>query len=334
MTTMRGLGNTSSYNGGSARYDGLEDRRKTISLKDLPEEMQAAHELLQQLKAVDPKGRQTLLERAQAKDPITQKTLKDVALFFDAIEMPLSRDGVQQFKAERGLGNGPSLAGPVAKAYARAALGGEVLFRVTADEELALRPADKACLQFLRAWSRTKGVGEQMGRLKEALGLGNPPLGADAAALANEYVGAQTVREVSKASSTKNCPLTPEGMAKLIDALEAEKAKAPAANPTSTKPLPAASPTSMKPAAPATTLPPKFAGSLPAARVMSAASTSSTTLVRPPSRASDDAEAPTTKMQRPLAKIDSAVETSPRLPPKPAAAPTTSPPRAPPQKPR
>lgn len=331
MTTMRGLGNTTGYNGGSARYDGLEDRRKTISLKDLPEEMQAAHELLQQLKAVDPKGRQTLLERAQAKDPITQKSLKDVARFFDAIEMPLSRDGVQQFKAERGLGNGPSLAGPVAKAYARAALGGEVLFRVTADEELALRPADKACLQFLRSWSRTKGVGEQMGRLKEALGLGNPPLGADAAALANEYVGAQTVREVSKASSTKNCALTPEGMQKLIELLEAEKAKAPtpAASPTSTKPLPAASPTSTKPAPPATTLPPKFAGSLPAARVMSAASTSQTTLVRPPSRASDDAEAPTTKMQRPLAKMDSAVETSPRLPPKPAVSPSTSPPRSP-----
>ena len=91
--------------------------------------------------------------------------------------------GVARFKADRGLVGGSSLGGSTALAYARALDGGEVLFRVERDEEAALRPADKACLHYLRAFARSRGA-EAMGRLKESLDLGNPPLGPDAAALA------------------------------------------------------------------------------------------------------------------------------------------------------
>ena len=173
MTTMRGLGSTTSYTGGSAKWEGAEDKQRTVNLKDLPPESQAAHEILKTLREVDASG----------------------------------------------------LNPAVIKAYARSVNGGEVLFRVDRGEEANLRPADKACLGFLRTWSRTHGA-EALGRLKEALDLGNPPVGADAAPLANEYVGVNTVREVSKASSMRNCPLTPEGMLTLMTQLEAEKATA------------------------------------------------------------------------------------------------------------
>lgn len=307
MTTTRGLGNTSSYNGGSARWEGLEDKQKTVNIRDLPQESQAAFELLKQMKLVDMKGRATVLERAGAKDPVGQKALQQVAELYFKLDMPLTNPGIARFKAERGLGSGPNLAGAVAKAYARAVIGGEILFRVDANEELNLRPADKACLTFLRSWSRAPRTAEVLGRLKEALALGNPDVSADAAALANEYVGAQTVREVSKASSTKNTPLTHEGMVLLCELVEAENAKAAAA-PAKPGAKPAASPTSAKPlpAAPTTTLPPKFAGSLPAARVTSMA---------PRTPSSDPATTPTlTRPQRSVPAADAVTKPSIKRP--------------------
>ncbi len=289
MTTTRGLGSTTSYNGGSARWEGLEDRQKTVNLRDLPQESQAVHELLKQLKLIDAKGRTKIIERAGAKEPVTQAGLKAIADLYARLDMPLTQGGVNKFKAERGLGTGPNLAGNVAKAYARAVDGGEVLFRVSAEDEQNLRPADKACLTFLRAWSRTPRCAEHLGRLKEALNLGNPEVSADATALANEYVGASTVREVSKASSMNHCDLTPEGMLQLADKVEAHNAK------TGTSAIgkvaaatPATAPPGQKtPASTATTLPPRFAGSIPAQRMQQARSTpagdptTATTLTRP-----------------------------------------------------
>lgn len=225
MTTMRGLGSTTSYTGGSAKWEGAEDKQRTVNLKDLPPESQAAHEILKTLREVDAKGRARILEVAEQKDPVNQMALAAVAALFHRFEMPLNSAGIQRFKADRGLGSGSGLNPAVIKAYARSVNGGEVLFRVDRGEEANLRPADKACLGFLRTWSRTHGA-EALGRLKEALDLGNPPVGADAAPLANEYVGVNTVREVSKASSMRNCPLTPEGMLTLMTQLEAEKATA------------------------------------------------------------------------------------------------------------
>lgn len=316
MTTTRGLGSTTSYNGGSARWEGLEDRGpRTVDVRDLPGESQAAHEILKTLKEGDPKGRARLLQAAQVKEPVTQRGLAAVAELFFRLEMPLTSTGIQRFKAERGLGGGTSVGGPVAKAYARAVEGGEVLFRVDRTEEQNLRPADKALLAFLRAWSRTPGVAEHVGRLKEALGLGNPDVGADAVALANEYIGASTVREVSKASSTKNCDLTPDGMMRLIGILEAERARLPAGSPAkspmaspATQPgssigrMPAGSPTTTP-----STLPPKFMQSLPAAMVATA---------KPGERAPRPAPAPQTSPQTAA--------------PTPAANPSTNPPTNPP----
>jgi hypothetical protein len=272
MTTTRGLGSTTQYNGGSARWEGTEDKQRTVSIKDLPLESQTAHEILKLLRECDPRGRARVLEVAHQKDPVTQQGLAGVASLFQRLEMPLSAPGIQRFKADRGLGGGTALNPACAKAYARAVNGGEVLFRVDRGEEANLRPADKACLGFLRTWSRSHGA-EAVGRLKEALDLGNPEVGPDAAALANEYVGVNTVREVSKASSMRNCPLTPEGMEALSSQLEAEKAKVAAATT-------AASPTT-------TTKLQRPASAAP--KIGTGATT--TTLTRPPSKAPSAAAA-------------------------------------------
>ncbi|MDP2342447.1 MAG: hypothetical protein Q8O67_15935 [Deltaproteobacteria bacterium] len=284
MTTTRGLGSTTQYNGGSARWEGTEDKQRTVSIKDLPLESQAAHEILKLLRECDPKGRTRLLEVARQKDPVTQQGLAGVAALFQRLEMPLNPAGIQRFKADRGLGGGTSLNPACAKAYARAVNGGEVLFRVDRGEEANLRPADKACLGFLRTWSRSHGA-EAVGRLKEALDLGNPEVGADAAALANEYVGVNTVREVSKASSMRNCPLTPEGMDALSTQLEAEKAKATAATAATatrlTRPASNASASAVSPTAATQTRltrPPSSASP-------TISPTTTTTLTRPPSKA-------------------------------------------------
>ncbi len=197
--------------------------QRTVDVKDLPLPSQAAHEILKHLRDVDAKGRARVLEVAAQQEPVSQNGLAAVAAVFHRLEMPLTNAGIQRFKAERGLGGGTTINQATAKAYARAVNGGEVLFRIDRSEESSLRPADKACLAFLRTWSRSHGA-EAVGRLKEALGLGNLPVGPDAASLANEYVGLNTVREVSHASSMRNCALTPEGMNDLVTQLENEAA--------------------------------------------------------------------------------------------------------------
>jgi hypothetical protein len=213
---------------GGGRGFGDAPRQQQVGVRDLPAEAQRAHELLVALAAEDRALRAKVLARAGAREPLTQNGLVAVASLYAQLDMPLSPAGVARFKADRGLVGGSSLAGVTAAAYARALEGGEVLFRVDRAEEAALRPADKACLQFLRGWARATGA-VAMGRLKEALDLGNPPLGDAAAALANEYVGVNTVREVSRATSTRNLPLTDAGLRTLVEQLESEKASSKAA---------------------------------------------------------------------------------------------------------
>ncbi|MBM4281889.1 MAG: hypothetical protein FJ137_14415 [Deltaproteobacteria bacterium] len=220
--SVRHVGGGGGGGGGRSYAAGDAPRQQQVGVRDLPAEAQRAHELLVALAEVDRGARAKVLGAAGAREPLSPGGLGAVAGLYARLEMPLNPAGIARFKAERGLVGGSSLAGPVALAYARALEGGEVLFRLERDEELGLRPADRACLQFLRSWAKARGA-EAMGRLKEALDLGNPPVGPDAAALANEYVGVNTVREVSKATSTRNLPLTDAGLQTLVEQREAEK---------------------------------------------------------------------------------------------------------------
>jgi hypothetical protein len=221
--SIRGVGGGGGGGGGRAGGPGGGDAPRQMGVRDLPAEAQRAHELLVALGEVDRAGRAKVLGAAGAREPLSSGGLAAVAALYARLEMALTPAGIARFKADRGLVGGSSLGGAVALAYARALDGGEVLFRVDREEELALRPADRACLQFLRGWAKSRGA-EAMGRLKEALDLGNPPVGTAAAALANEYVGVNTVREVSKATSTRNLPLTDAGLKALVEQLEAQKA--------------------------------------------------------------------------------------------------------------
>lgn len=197
---------------------------KTVEAKDLGADIQRALELMKALADLgEIAGRKKILALAGGKEPLTPRSLGAVAALFARLDMPLTPKGILRFKSDRGLVGGNAIAGPVARAYLRAVDGGEVLFRIDRTEELELRPADRACLNFLRTWSRTAGA-EPMGRLKEALSLGNPPVPPDAQPLMNEYVGLSTVREVSRVTSTRNVTLSSEGLKKMVEAIEAEKA--------------------------------------------------------------------------------------------------------------
>lgn len=197
---------------------------KTVEAKDLSPDIQRALELLKALTDLgDVVGRKKILVAAGCREPLTPRTLTAVASLFAGLDMPLTPKGILRFKSDRVLVGGNAIAGPVARAYVRALDGGEVLFRIERTEELELRPADRACLNFLRTWSRTAGA-EPMGRLKEALGLGNPPVPKGAQSLMNEYVGFSTVREVSRVTSTRNVTLSSEGLRQMVEAIEAEKA--------------------------------------------------------------------------------------------------------------
>jgi hypothetical protein len=236
---------------------------KTVESKDLSVDSQRALELLKALSDHgDLAGRKKILTAAGGREPPTPRTLAAVTALFARLDMPLSPRGIGQFKAERGLGTGTQITGAVAKAYVRALDGGEVLFRIERTEELELRPADRACLTFLRTWSKTAGA-EPMGRLKEVLGLGNPPVSPGAQPLMNEYVGAATVREVSRVTTTRGVSLTSDGLRRMVEALEAEKAGTPApvaaqAPPPAARPMTATSMPSARarPAAPSTSVAP------------------------------------------------------------------------------
>jgi|GEM_PF-1197178 len=227
MTTIRGSnqrqgGSAGSYVGGGAS--------KTVDVRQLDAESQRAHELLKALSDLgDVVGRKKIIAKAGASEPLTPRALSMIARHLARLDMPLTPPGIARFKADRGLVGGNALAGPVARAYARAVDGGEVLFRVDRKEELELRPADKAALDFLRQLARGAGA-EAVGRLKEALGLGNPPTSTpEAQALMNEYIGVNTVREVARVTTLHRVALTSEAVKALVEKLEAEKAEKAAA---------------------------------------------------------------------------------------------------------
>lgn len=260
MTTIRGShqrqgGSAGSYAGGGGG--------KTVDVRQLDAESQRAHELLKALSELgDVVGRKKVIAKAGATEPLTPRSLSMIAQHLARLDMPLTPAGIARFKADRGLVGGNALAGPVARAYARAVDGGEVLFRVDRKEELELRPADKAALDFLRQLARSAGA-EAVGRLKEALGLGNPPTPSpEAQALMNEYVGVNTVREVARVTTLHRVALTSEAVKGLVEKLEADKAAAEAGptTPTSTtstklKAKPQAPGASATMASPATTMP-------------------------------------------------------------------------------
>jgi hypothetical protein len=222
MTTIRG---TQHRHGGSAGTAGAGGGGRTVDVRQLDAESQRAHELLKGLAdAGDVAGRQKLLHKAGVKEPLTPATLVAVARCLAQLDLPLTPVGIARFKADRGLVGGNALAGPVARAYARAIDGGEVLFRVDRKEEAELRPGDKAALEFLRQLARGAGA-EAVGRLKEALGLGNPPSSTpEAQALMNEYVGVHTVREVARVTALHRVALTSLAVKEFVVKLEAEKA--------------------------------------------------------------------------------------------------------------
>lgn len=224
MTTIRGTqhrqgGSAGAYVGGGAR---------TIDVRQLDAESQRAHELLKGLADLgDVAGRHKLLYKAGAREPVTPAALSAVARHLARLDLPLTPAGIARFKADRGLVGGNALAGPVARAYARAVDGGEVLFRLDRKEEAELRPGDKAALEFLRQLARGPGA-EAVGRLKEALGLGNPETPTpEAQALMNEYVGVHTVREVARVTALHRVALTFDAVKAFVEKLEAEKAAAP-----------------------------------------------------------------------------------------------------------
>jgi hypothetical protein len=233
MTTIRGShqrqgGSAGSYAGGAGG--------KTVDVRQLDAESQRAHELLKALSDLgDAAGRKKIIAKAGASEPLTPRSLSTIADHLARLDIPLTPSGIARFKADRGLVGGNALAGPVARAYARAVDGGEVLFRVDRKEELELRPADKAALDFLRQLARSAGA-EAVGRLKEALGRGNPPPPTpEAQALMNEYIGANTVREVARVTTLHRVPLTSEAVKGLVEKLEAEKAATEAGATTTTK---------------------------------------------------------------------------------------------------
>jgi hypothetical protein len=223
--SIRNVSGTGGGGGGGGRVGGrgTQGAPRQVGVRELPAEAQRAFELLSALAETHPEGRARVLSEAGAGEPLSQQGLLAVASLYARLDMPLTPSGIARFKADRGLVGGSSLAGSVALAYARALEGGEVLFRVNREEEASLRPADRACLQFLRMFAKTRGA-EAVGRLKEALDLGNPPVSDDAAALGNEYIGVHTVREVSKATSMRHLPLTDAGLRSLVQECEARKA--------------------------------------------------------------------------------------------------------------
>ncbi|HEY1099528.1 MAG TPA: hypothetical protein VGF99_11400 [Myxococcota bacterium] len=221
---MTRIGGGGGGGGGGHAGGGGAPAPKTVDAKSLDADVQRALELMRALADLgDIAGRKKILEAAGAREPLTPRSLGAIAALYARLDMPLDPRGIARFKAERALVSGNTIAGPLAKAYVRALDGGEVLFRIDRTEEQELRPGERACLNFLRVWARGIGA-EPMGRLKDVLGLGNPPVSKEAQPLMNEYVGVTTVKEIARVTAQKGVPLTNDGLKKMVEAMEAEKA--------------------------------------------------------------------------------------------------------------
>lgn len=215
---MTRLGSTKNNLGGSGNaggYGAAGDRRARVQLKDLPVEEQNAFALLEALSELDDVAlRRRVTNGAGVADPVGAAGLRAVAVMYARLGFPLSVAGIARFKQDRGLAGGTSLGGAVARAYARALAGNEIVVRVEKLEERDLRPGERACLQFLRELAKRR-TADDLRPVKKALGLGNPPLSPGAAALENEWVGVQTVKALAHATALHATPLSPEGLKQL-----------------------------------------------------------------------------------------------------------------------
>ncbi|HEY4223328.1 MAG TPA: hypothetical protein VGO62_18345 [Myxococcota bacterium] len=204
--------------GNSVGSRGMNEGPARVQLKDLPVEQQHAHEILAALAELNEMQMRTrIVSTAGANEPVGAIGLRLVAELYEAIGMPLSVAGVQRFKLDRGLHQG-TLGGAVAKAYARALDGDEILIRVDRREEAQLKPSELACLRFLREMQK-KTKAAELTPLKKALHLGNPAMSATAKKLQNEYVGLSTVIEIEHAATMNNITLSRDGIKRLAAVL-------------------------------------------------------------------------------------------------------------------
>ena len=223
--TLRGV-NRNVGGGGNSVAGSAGDRGARVALKDLPLEQQHAWEIIESLREMNELAlRAKIVEAAGAKEPVGAAGLRAIAELYESLGMTLSATGVQRFKQDRGLVGGTSLSGAVAKGYARALDGDEVIVRVTRKEEAEqLRPSERAVLGFLRELGKRTGA-HALTPVKKALGLGNPPLPDAALELGNEFVGVTTVQEIARATTMREIPLTREGMRALVEALREQEQK-------------------------------------------------------------------------------------------------------------
>ena len=220
MTKLGGVSNRPGRGGGSVGAKGGDAAAERVNIRDLPEEVQRAHELLSALSIYDATGFAALIAAAGVREPVGALGLKRIAALYESLGMPLTSRGIARFKADRGLPTGGGLSSAVAaRAFVRALDGNEILIRLEKGEDLNLKPSERAALQFLRGMQQKRGA-DTLRPVKELLGLKNPPLPAAAEGLENEYVGMGTVRELARVTLHEDIPLTPDGWRQLIELLE------------------------------------------------------------------------------------------------------------------
>lgn len=233
MTRLGGIRNNVGGGGGAGGAWGAGERSAQVQLKDLPLEEQNAFELVEALRTMnEPQLRARVVEAAGAREPVGAAALRAIAAMYASIGFPLSVAGVARFKHDRGLTGGTSVSGPVAKAYAKALDGNEIIVRVDRAEEAQLRPSEKACLHFLREMAKRCGA-DELRPVKELLGLGNPPLPDGARVLENEWVGVQGVKEIAHATTMRELPLSRDGLRRLVAAHASEQTGTKKHNPRS-----------------------------------------------------------------------------------------------------
>jgi hypothetical protein len=222
MSRLGGVRNNGAGGGNVGGRGGVGQR--AVNVRDLGEEEQRAHELLEALQDLDPGARTAVLARAGAGDPVTAQGLKRVAAMYAKLGMSLDARGLARFKADRALPQGAAISNAlVARAYARAIEGKEIIVRLERGEEQQLRPSERALVDFLRDMQRKRDA-DDLRPVKEVLGLKNPSLPPPVAALKNEYVGLHGVREIAKLTTLRNIALTPESWRRFLQTLEKEKA--------------------------------------------------------------------------------------------------------------
>ena len=223
MSKLGGVGNNPGRGGAGVGARGSQGADERVNIRDLPEEVQRAYELLDALGSYHQEGRAAVLAAAGGREPVGVMGLKRVAALYESLGMPLHSRGIARFKADRSLPTGGGLSSVVAaRAYARALDGNEIIIRLERGDELNLRPSERAVVLFLRGMQQKRGA-DTLRPVKELLGLKNPPLPAAAEGLENEYVGAATIREIARVTTVKDLPLTPEGWRELVRVLKNER---------------------------------------------------------------------------------------------------------------